>query len=104
MKQQELLPRIKATIEQVSPGAEVILYGSVARGDATDDSDIDLLIIVDKEKLHYTEKEQIVFPLYDINVEEDVTISPLVYTRKEWYGRPFRSPFMINVMNEGVLL
>ena len=104
MKQNELLNRIKAEIEHISPGAEIILYGSVARGEETEDSDIDLLILVDSDKLHYTEKEKIIFPLYDMNITENIHISPQVYTKKEWYERPFYTPFMINVYNEGIRL
>lgn len=104
LKQYRLLPRIKATIERVAPDAEIILYGSVARGEAVEDSDIDLLIVVDQEKISFKEETAITYPLYDIDLEENVIISPRVYTRKDWYGRPFHTPFYINVMNEGIRL
>ncbi len=104
LKQYQLLPRLKMAIEQVVPDAEIIVYGSVARGDATEESDIDLLIIVDRERLSFSEETAITYPLYDIDLEEQVTISPRVYTRKAWYGRPFRTPFYVNVMKEGIRL
>lgn len=46
----------------------------------------------------------ITYPLYDLELSEQVTISPLVYTRKQWLNRPFKTPFYINVVNEGVRL
>ena len=39
MNQQELLDRLKQTVHEVEPSAEIILFGSRARGDAASDSD-----------------------------------------------------------------
>lgn len=103
-KHQDLLSRIKKEVDRVVPGAEIILYGSVARGEETEDSDIDLLIVVDKDRLTLQDQWAITDPLFEMSAWELVPISPHVYTRKEWYGRPFQSPFMINVMNEGIRL
>ena len=104
MERSQIINRIKSLIRHVAPDAEVILFGSVARGDDRPDSDIDLLIIVDREVLTLQEKWAITDPLFDLGAEELVYISPKIYTRREWYGRPFRTPFMINIMNEGVRL
>lgn len=41
----ELLQRCKRAVRQVVPDADVILYGSRARGDADEYSDYDILII-----------------------------------------------------------
>jgi len=41
-----LLATCAAAIRQVVPEAEVILYGSAARGEETPESDIDLLVLV----------------------------------------------------------
>ena len=98
--------QIKRIMQRVAPDAEVILYGSEARGSAHRNSDIDLLILVGKDTLNYQEKVQITEPLYELSHHKDcsVFISPLVYTRKQWYERPFQTPFFVNVMNEGVKL
>ena len=42
--------------------------------------------------------------LYDIELETGVSISPMVMLKKDWENRPFRTPFYINVVNEGIVL
>ena len=106
MKRSHVVHSVKDTLRRVAPEAEVILYGSEARGDAREDSDIDLLILVNKEKLTNQDIEEITYPLYELEsmVNYEFSISPKVYTHNQWYDRPFRTPFFINVMNEGVKL
>ena len=106
MKRPQIVQAIKSALYKVAPTAEVILYGSEVRGDAHENSDIDLLILVEKEKITNQDIINIAYPLYELEEEFNyqVNISPIVYTRKQWYGRPFRTPFYISVMNEGVKL
>jgi predicted nucleotidyltransferase len=68
----EILKRIKETLQRVAPEAQSIVYGSQARGDFRPDSDIDLLIIIDKERLSVKEEQQITMPLYEIEIETGV--------------------------------
>lgn len=104
MNRPEIVHKIKDILHHIVPQAEVILYGSEARGDADAKSDIDILILVDKDHLSYHDITTITYPLYDLELSENISISPLVYTLKQWNNRPFKTPFYINVMNEGIRL
>jgi predicted nucleotidyltransferase len=95
---------IRDIVHRVAPTARTILYGSEARGDARADSDIDLLILMDGEKLSLAQEEVVTLPLYELELKTGVAISPIVMTKYQWENRPFKTPFYVNVMNEGVVL
>jgi predicted nucleotidyltransferase len=61
---------------------EVVLFGSYARGEAHDESDVDVLVVVDA--LTERERREVLDAAYDAaaagDVAEWVTISPLAYS------------------------
>ena len=91
-------------MQQIAPTAQTILYGSEARGDAREDSDIDLLILVDGDKMTIEQESQITELLYELELKTGVLISPIVMLKKQWQNRPYQTPFSINIANEGILL
>ena len=82
----EILERIKNTVLEVEPSATVILYGSRARGDNKPDSDWDILVIVNKDKISNEFEDKIAFPLYEIEWETGNIISPIVISKNTWYS------------------
>jgi len=104
MRRPEIVKQIRQIIRQMEPTATAILYGSEARGDARADSDIDVLILLDGEKRNLQRESDISGALYDLELKTGTLISPLITLRKLWENRPFKTPFYINVMNEGVTL
>ena len=104
MTRPEVVQQISQTIRRVEPTATAILYGSEARGDARPDSDIDVLILLDGEQLNLKREMAVTGPLNEIEWQTGVLVSPTVMLRKQWENMPFKTPFYINVMNEGIRL
>lgn len=78
----------------MAPTAKTILYGSQARNEARSDSDIDLLILLDGEKMTLKDEESITLPLYELELKTGVSISPIVTLKKLWENRPFTPPLL----------
>ncbi|MCF6359188.1 MAG: nucleotidyltransferase domain-containing protein [Cyclobacteriaceae bacterium] len=104
MSKESIIERIKNKVHSIDPTAIVILYGSYARGDYRDDSDIDLLILVDKKKISWEDERKISYPLYDIEFDTGRIISPLIYSKEQWENPRIVTPFYENVKKDGVLL
>ena len=94
---------VKNAVNRRAPNAKVVLFGSRARGNAKADSDWDVLILVDKERITAKDFEKISYPIFDIGFQTGEYISPKLYTFKEWEARKF-TPFYKNVEREGILL
>jgi len=77
---------IKAAIRMLKSEfsvSKVILFGSKARGDHDEHSDIDLLVVASK-LLHWKEEKAIIGALFDIGMEYYVIFSPLFTFSDEW--------------------
>jgi predicted nucleotidyltransferase len=94
---------IRKNVNEIDDNAEIILYGSRARGDERIDSDWDILVLTDypvsleKEKI-FRDK------LYTLELETGEPISIFLFSKKDWKSRQKITPFYKNVISEGVRL
>jgi uncharacterized protein len=104
MKSNELLNRVKSVVRDVSPDAEIILFGSRARESAVTHSDWDFLILLNKpidKQLEQTIKDR----LYDLELETDTVLSSIIRTKQEWLSPQYAVlPFKKEVERDGIPL
>lgn len=95
---------IGETVRHNSPtGTEAILFGSRARNDARKDSDWDVLILIEGDKVTHADYDNILYPIRELGWQTDKMINPIIYTKQEWTQKEF-TPFYKNVMAEGIKL
>jgi predicted nucleotidyltransferase len=100
----KILNQIKRIVKDKEPSAKIYLYGSRSRGTAKDNSDWDLLILLNKDDISNEVEREITYPLYDLEFDTGEVISPMIYSEKEWNSKYKVTPFYQNVMREGILL
>jgi len=101
---QEVIEEIRRVAMQASPSQfHVYLYGSRARGDYREDSDWDLLVIVDKPKIEQSDYDDITYPLTALGWDLGEMIIPVLYTKQEWKDSSF-TPFYKNVERDRILI
>lgn len=99
-----LLMRCREAIKGLDPSAEIILYGSRARGDAGSESDYDLLIVTDGD-VTIGREDLFRQQLFPIEVETGAVLTVILVGRKEWKSSLYRAmPFYQNIRRDGVVL
>ncbi len=79
----------------------IIFYGSRARGDQRDNSDYDIILILDKRDK--TSRQIVSEICVQILEERNAFISVIIYSKEEW-NKSLHFPFGINVQKEGIEL
>jgi|SRR4051794_9632263 predicted nucleotidyltransferase len=100
----QILQEIKQAVLEVDSTAEVVLFGSRARGDFHEESDWDILILVDKEEADFKFKKEIRNALFDLELKYGEVITGIVCNRFFWKNKLDVSPLYLEVQKDGVVL
>ena len=100
----QILDAIRKKAKEIIPaGSQVILFGSQARGDAREDSDWDVLILLEKDRVVPDDYDIYSYPLREMGWDLNADINTILYTKKGWEEEHF-TPFYHNVQEEGIVL
>ena len=103
MPEPTVLERIADRLRERLGATRVIVYGSVARGKATLDSDIDLLVVAPSAEKSYLRMANAHGAIRDLSL--GLPISPIVLTPDEVADRLARGDaFIREIVQEGVEL
>ncbi len=83
----------------------IVLYGSYARGDYNQKSDVDIMILTDLTFAEIEEyRDKISDIAYDIELSTGIILSPVIKNIEKYNSRIHFVPFYKNVEKEGVIL
>lgn len=104
MEQVKLIDSIRRVAQRVLPkGSTLYLYGSRARGDYREDSDWDLLLLLDKAKREDSDFANYAYPIMEQGFDMWQYFSVHTYTKAEWNNAP-HSMFYFNVEQDKQLI
>jgi predicted nucleotidyltransferase len=103
-RKQNIIQLIRQKVNEIDNTAEVILYGSRARGDNKRDSDWDVMILLKQSNVDKKEEQIFRHHLLDLELEIGVPISVFVYSKSDWEGKYSITPLFRSIKKEGILI
>jgi uncharacterized protein len=100
-KEKHIIRIISDQIKELDSKAEIILFGSHARGQSKKDSDWDILVLLDKQNVSLKTEQLFRHHLIDTELAIGQPISVFVRSKKTWDTKYVMTPFYQNVMTEG---
>lgn len=85
--------------------SKVIVYGSYARDDYQENSDVDVMILVDLPDEEIKSKENMVYDVaFDIEMKTGIDISPVIKNEAQYEYWVDVLPYYRNVREEGIVV
>ena len=103
VEKEDMIKAMRNVLNSIDPTVQAILFGSRARGDAEEDSDWDVLVLIDKPHVSLSDYDKYSFPLRELGWDMDEIINPVLFSTKEWDENHF-TIFNHNVRNEGIAI
>lgn len=103
-KEQHIAALIKSRIKEKDPTADVILFGSHARGDAHKESDWDILILLNQAKVTRDVEKAFRSVLFEVELDVEEPISTFVYSKQDWNSIFLVTPLYRSIQKKGIQL
>jgi predicted nucleotidyltransferase len=103
-REKNIIAKIKDRIIKKNPLAQIILFGSHARGQSHKDSDWDILILLNQAHVNRMIEREYRDELYELELEIGEPISTFVFSKSEWEQKHLMTPLYQNIKREGVYL
>ncbi|HVF61144.1 MAG TPA: nucleotidyltransferase domain-containing protein [Thermoanaerobaculia bacterium] len=82
---------------------EVRLFGSFARGEADEDSDVDVAVVL--ERVDWTTQRDVIDLATDVGLPLDLRLSPAIFDRETYaLWRAQERPLLVDIEREGIPL
>lgn len=96
------LSELKLRLKKIYGGKlkQLILYGSYARGDFVEGSDIDVIIVLEKAADPLKERKRYFDVAYNLDLKYDVLLSIIPFSEKDY--RTLKTPLILNAKREGL--
>ncbi len=101
-REKEAIRAASRILRKNFPVEEVLLFGSKTRNEADPESDIDLLVLTTRP-ISWPERKALVAELYEVELANDVVLSPFIIPTSEWYkGSLSVLPIHEEVLRDGI--
>lgn len=103
LKERRALNELADVLANETSVLKIIAYGSRVRGDFREDSDLDVLVIIEKRDRYIKERIIDIFYSYEMNL--DIPFSVTILSKEEFdFNDAMGSPFIKSIKEEGLLI
>ena len=103
-EENNIADKIKLRIKKKNPAAEIILFGSHARGQSHKDSDWDILVLLNQPTVSRIIEKEYRDELFELELELGEPISTFVFSKNDWEQKYMVTPLYQNIKREGIYL
>ena len=99
-----ILQLIKTWVAIVDPTAQITIFGSHSRGEATPESDWDILVLLNRPEDFREYEDKIRHQLFLLELEVEEPFSVLIYQVNNWHEKLAASFIYRSIKRDGIIL